>query len=122
MGKQLALRILSGVAQILNLKEGDDVGVQVSDGKSILLAVSESREDILKRVRACGGKLPQGFRFDREEANARELPEGERYRLSIRDSSMLACGLPAGCDSLWSEYLRDGLAIDGRLTVRNPFG
>lgn len=74
-GNSLALRIPSAVAQILNLKEGDDVGVQVSDGKSILLTVSESREDILKRVRAYRGTLPPGFRFDREEANARGLPE-----------------------------------------------
>lgn len=46
----------------------------------------------------------------------------ERYRLSIWDSNMLACGLLAGCEIFWSEDLQDGLVIDGRLTVRNPFG
>ena len=74
-GNSLALRIPSSVVKILDLKEGDDVGVQVSDGNSILLTLSESREDILKRIRAYRGTLPAGFRFDREEANVRDMPD-----------------------------------------------
>jgi predicted nucleic acid-binding protein len=32
-----------------------------------------------------------------------------------------AAALGAGCDRLWSENMHDGLGIDGRLTVVNPF-
>jgi predicted nucleic acid-binding protein len=45
----------------------------------------------------------------------------ERYRLSIYDSMIVAAALHAGCDRLWSEYLRHGLVVDGRLEVANPF-
>ena len=45
----------------------------------------------------------------------------ERYRLSIYDAMIAAAALGASCDTLWSEDLQDGLMIDGRLTVINPF-
>ncbi|MGW8191266.1 PIN domain-containing protein [Sphingomonas hankookensis] len=45
----------------------------------------------------------------------------ERYRLSIYDSVIVAAGLSAGCDRLWSEDLHHGLVIDGRMEVCNPF-
>ena len=34
---------------------------------------------------------------------------------------IVAASLDAGCDTLWSEDMQDGLVIQGRLTVRNPF-
>ncbi len=46
----------------------------------------------------------------------------QRYRLSIYDSMIVAAALHAGCIRLWSEDLHDGLRIDDRLTVANPFG
>ncbi len=45
----------------------------------------------------------------------------ERYRLSIYDAMLLAAALSAGCTLFHSEDLGDGLVIDGRLAVRNPF-
>ncbi|WP_199553475.1 PIN domain-containing protein [Sandaracinobacteroides hominis] len=45
----------------------------------------------------------------------------ERYQLGIYDSIHLAAALTANCRSFWSEDLHDGLVIDGRLTIRNPF-
>lgn len=44
-----------------------------------------------------------------------------RYQLQIYDSMLLAAALSAGCDTFWSEDMADGLVIDGRLTIRNPF-
>ena len=45
----------------------------------------------------------------------------ERYQLAIYDSMLLAAALSAGCSLFYSEDLTDGLVIDRRLTIRNPF-
>lgn len=45
----------------------------------------------------------------------------ERYRLSVYDATMLAAALQLGCTTFWSEDMQDGLALDGRMTIRNPF-
>lgn len=45
----------------------------------------------------------------------------ERYKLSFYDAAIVAAALLAGCDTLWSEDMHDGLVVDGRLTIRNPF-
>ena len=45
----------------------------------------------------------------------------ERYGLSVYDAIIAAAALAADCDTLWSEDMHDGLVIDGRLTVINPF-
>lgn len=44
-----------------------------------------------------------------------------RYGYSMLDSLVAASALEAACDTLYSEDLQDGQAIDGRVTVRNPF-
>jgi predicted nucleic acid-binding protein len=49
------------------------------------------------------------------------LALAERYGLSVHDGMIAAAALDAGCDTLWSEDMHDGLLIDGRLTVANPF-
>ena len=45
----------------------------------------------------------------------------ERYRFAVYDAMIVAAALASGCDTLWSEDMQDGLVIDGRLTVINPF-
>ncbi len=49
------------------------------------------------------------------------LALAERYRLSVYDAMIVASALDAGCATLWSEDMQDGLSIDGRLLVVNPF-
>jgi predicted nucleic acid-binding protein len=49
------------------------------------------------------------------------LEIAERYGLSIYDAMIAAAALHAGCDTLWSEDMRDGLLLEGRLRVVNPF-
>ncbi len=49
------------------------------------------------------------------------LKIARRYQLQIYDSMLLAAALSAGCSIFYSEDLADGLVIDGRLTIRNPF-
>lgn len=45
----------------------------------------------------------------------------ERYGLSVYDAMILAAALLAGCTKLWSEDMQDGLLIEGRLRIVNPF-
>jgi len=44
-----------------------------------------------------------------------------RYKLSWWDSQLLASALDAGCEVLYSEDLQDGLLVETRLRVVNPF-
>ena len=34
---------------------------------------------------------------------------------------IVASAIQAGCDTLWSEDLQDGMAIDDTLRIANPF-
>ena len=45
----------------------------------------------------------------------------ERYQLPVYDSMIVSAALSAECDTLLSEDLQDGLLINGRLRVHNPF-
>jgi predicted nucleic acid-binding protein len=49
------------------------------------------------------------------------LALAERYGLSTWDAMIAASALRADCDTLWSEDLQDGIVLDGRLRVVNPF-
>jgi predicted nucleic acid-binding protein len=45
----------------------------------------------------------------------------ERYNLSIYDAMIAAAALHADCDTLWSEDMRRGMALDRGLRIANPF-
>jgi predicted nucleic acid-binding protein len=45
----------------------------------------------------------------------------ERYRLGIFDALIVASALEANCTIVYSEDMRDGQVIDGRVRIRNPF-
>lgn len=45
----------------------------------------------------------------------------ERYQLQVYDAMIAAAALESGASTLYSEDLHDGLLIEGRLKVRNPF-
>ena len=45
----------------------------------------------------------------------------ERYRLSTYDAMIAASALHADCDTLWSEDMQDGIVLNERLRVANPF-
>ena len=45
----------------------------------------------------------------------------ERYGYSIFDALIIASALQAGSETLWSEDMQDGMVIDGRLRIVNPF-
>lgn len=45
----------------------------------------------------------------------------ERYKLSIYDALMIAAAIDAECGTLFSEDMQNGLIIEDRLTIINPF-
>ena len=55
------------------------------------------------------------------EVHETGLALAERYGLSIYAAMIAACALDAGCDTLWSEDMQDGMTIDNRLRIVNPF-
>ena len=55
------------------------------------------------------------------ETHDRGRAVAERYGLSVYDSMIVAAALIAGCTVLCSEDMQDGLLVDKRLRVVNPF-
>jgi predicted nucleic acid-binding protein len=49
------------------------------------------------------------------------LTLAERYVLSTYDAMIAASALHADCDTLWSEDMQDGMVLDDRLRIVNPF-
>jgi predicted nucleic acid-binding protein len=49
------------------------------------------------------------------------LALAERYGLSTYDAMIAASALHADCDTLWSEDMQDGIELNDRLRVVNPF-
>jgi predicted nucleic acid-binding protein len=49
------------------------------------------------------------------------LALAERYSLSIYDAMIVSSALHADCGVLWSEDMQDGMTIDKRLRIANPF-
>ena len=46
---------------------------------------------------------------------------GERYGFSVYDAMIVAAALLSGCDRLYTEDVQDGLLVEGRLRIVNPF-
>ena len=55
------------------------------------------------------------------ETHEAGLALAERYNLSIYDAMIAASALHADCDTLWSEDMQHGMALDDRLRIVNPF-
>lgn len=70
-GNSLAVRLPAAVVEAMGLQEGDEVQINAADGQLTLQRVPDT-DELWARLHALRDKLPADFRFDREEANARE--------------------------------------------------
>jgi antitoxin MazE len=70
-GNSLAIRLPAAVVEALELKEGDEIEVHVADARHLGIARKPGRDELLKRLRAFRGRLPEDLKFDRDKANAR---------------------------------------------------
>lgn len=70
-GNSLAVRLPAAVVELLDLKEGDEIEIEVAGDRTLGVARDPTREAALARLRALARPLPPGWRFSRDEANER---------------------------------------------------
>ena len=76
----------------------------------------EIRDDLAAIRTVCPTVVP--IDLDTHEA---ALRLAERHRFAFFDALMVATASKAGCTTLWSEDMQDGMLIDGKLRIVNPF-
>ena len=69
-GNSLAIRLPALVVKTLNLKEGDDIEIQIAD-HVFKVRKKSTRAENLVELRRFRGKLPMDFVWDREDAHGR---------------------------------------------------
>ncbi len=103
------------------LRDGGAISVQVLNEigsvslRKFKLSWPETRR-ILETLRALLTVHPIDL-----ETHALGLSIGQRYQINLYDAMILAAAVQANCDRVWSEDMQDGLVVDGKLTVSNPF-
>ncbi|MGB9333128.1 MAG: AbrB/MazE/SpoVT family DNA-binding domain-containing protein [Steroidobacteraceae bacterium] len=70
-GNSLAVRLPDAVVKALKLKTGDEIEIVATGARRFEVGRDRGRERALERLRTLKKPLPKGFRFDRDEANAR---------------------------------------------------
>jgi antitoxin MazE len=70
-GGNLAIRIPTSLVRELGLKEGDEVTISSASKDHIELSTENKRQAALERIKLRRFKLPEDYKFDREEANSR---------------------------------------------------
>ena len=70
-GNSLAVRLPAAVVEALDLKEGDQIEIQVAGRTAFEITRAPGRRELLARLRKYRGRLPASFRFDRLETNER---------------------------------------------------
>lgn len=71
IGDDLAVRLSADDAARLGLKEGDRVIVRLEESIPPSITDPAERKAAVERLRRFEGLLPDDFKFDRDEANAR---------------------------------------------------
>jgi predicted nucleic acid-binding protein/bifunctional DNA-binding transcriptional regulator/antitoxin component of YhaV-PrlF toxin-antitoxin module len=80
-GNSLAVRLPAAVVEILGLKEGDEIEIEVAGDRTLRVGRDPKREEALARLRALAWKLPPGFKFSRDERTSAAARTSEGRRL-----------------------------------------
>ena len=70
-GDSLAIRLPESVVEVLQLKEGDEITIELVGARSFEVEKTPAADDLIARLRKHRGRLPADFRFDRLEAHER---------------------------------------------------
>ncbi|QXX76188.1 AbrB/MazE/SpoVT family DNA-binding domain-containing protein [Methylovirgula sp. HY1] len=70
-GNSLAVRLPKSVVEALQLKEGDEITIELVGAHSFEVEKTPTADDLIARLRKYRGRLPADFRFDRLEAHER---------------------------------------------------
>ena len=71
MGNSPAVSLPAAVVGTLDLKEGDEIEIEVTGARRFAVKKAPGARELLARIRKYRGRLPADFKFDRLEANAR---------------------------------------------------
>lgn len=71
-GNSLAIRLPTSVVNGLKLQEGDDIEVIIADDNALAIRRKITPEQAIERLKQFQGMLPEGFKSDRDDANARK--------------------------------------------------
>ncbi len=70
-GNSLAVRLPKSVVEALQLKEGDEITIELVGARAFGVEKAPAAHDLIARLRKYRGRLPADFRFDRLEAHER---------------------------------------------------
>ena len=70
-GNSLAVRLPKELVDELALRDGDELTVVSASKDRLVVEKDQRRERALDAISRLKWKLPEGFKFDREEANER---------------------------------------------------
>ena len=70
-GNSLAVRLPKRLVEQMNLKPGDELEIVAGEGRRLEVSRDDRRQRALASMAARQWKLPEGYKFDREEANRR---------------------------------------------------
>jgi antitoxin MazE len=71
-GNSLAIRIPAGLAEKLDLKEGDEVRLRAAPDGAIEIGADAAFEAAKARLAALRFDLPPGYKFNRDDAYAED--------------------------------------------------
>jgi antitoxin MazE len=69
-GKSLAVRLPRDLVETHKLRAGDEIEITVSGARKFEVARDRTIEDALATIRRFRGRMPAGFKFDRNESNS----------------------------------------------------
>lgn len=70
-GNSLAIRLPAVVVEVLGIKEGDEIDIQVAGERKFDVSKERTRDEWLEKLRSHRGLIPADFKFDRDDANER---------------------------------------------------
>ena len=70
-GNSLAVRLPAALVEAQRIEEGDEIELIPGDRGKFEVSPDERRRQALEEMRRLSVPLPAGYKFDREEANAR---------------------------------------------------
>jgi antitoxin MazE len=70
-GNSLAVRLPKALVEALNLSPGDELNVVEASKGRIAVEKVDKRAEFLRQVEQFRFPLPEGYKFDRDEANER---------------------------------------------------
>ncbi len=70
-GNSLAVRLPKAVVEALSLKPGDQIEIVAASDGRLEIRRDNSRAEAIEGLRGLRWAVPEGYRFDRDEANER---------------------------------------------------